>query len=125
MMAFHTLSKGATMTLRDVTRATAVGSRITIANTSLTRLIGLVGRRELDSGCGLLIRPSSGIHTFGMLFSIDVVALSKDLRVLRVWHRLGPFRMTSVNLKIHSMLELPAGQISNCQMQVGDQLELV
>jgi uncharacterized membrane protein (UPF0127 family) len=45
--------------------------------------------------------------------------------VLRVWHRLGPFRMTSIDLKIHSMLELPAGQISNCQMQVGDQLELV
>jgi uncharacterized membrane protein (UPF0127 family) len=124
-MAFHMLSKGATMTLTDITRATAVGTRITIANTSLTRLIGLVGRRELASGCGLLIRPSSGIHTFGMLFSIDVVALSKDLRVLRVWHRLGPFRMTSVNLKTHSMLELPAGQISNCQMQVGDQLELV
>ena len=125
VMAFHMLSKGATMTLTDITRATAVGTRITIANTSLTRLIGLVGRRELASGCGLLIRPSSGIHTFGMLFSIDVVALSKDLRVLRVWHRLGPFRMTSINLKIHSMLELPAGQISNCQMQVGDQLELV
>jgi uncharacterized membrane protein (UPF0127 family) len=125
VMAFHMLSKGATMTLTDITRATAVGTRITIANTSLTRLIGLVGRRELASGCGLLIRPSSGIHTFGMLFSIDVVALSKDLRVLRVWHRLGPFRVTSVNLKIHSMLELPAGQISNCQMQVGDQLELV
>ena len=125
VMAFHMLSKGATMTLTDITRATAVGTRITIANTSLTRLIGLVGRRELASGCGLLIRPSSGIHTFGMLFSIDVVALSKDLRVLRVWHRLGPFRVTSVNLKTHSMLELPAGQISNCQMQVGDQLELV
>src|ERR1700678_2496516 len=102
-----------TMTLRDITRATTVGTRITIANTSLTRLIGLVGRRELASGCGLLIRPSSGIHTFGMLFSIDVVALSKDLRVLRVWHRLDPFRMTSINLKIHSMLELPAGQIGN------------
>jgi uncharacterized protein len=113
------------MTLRDLTRATIVGTRITIADTSLTRLIGLVGRRGLDSGCGLLIRPSSGIHTFGMLFSIDVVALSKDLRVLKLWHRVAPFRMTSINLKIHSMLELPAGQISRCQMEVGDQLEFV
>ena len=123
VMAFHTLSKGATMTLRDITRGTAVGTRITIADTSLTRLVGLAGRRGLDSGCGLLIRPSSGIHTFGMLFSIDVVALSRDLRVLKLWHRLAPFRMTSIHLRIHSMLELPAGQIGNCQMQVGDQLE--
>jgi uncharacterized protein len=113
------------MALRDITRATSVGTRITIADTFLTRLIGLVGRTRLDSGCGLLIRPSSGIHTFGMSFSIDAVALSRDLRVLKLWHRLPPFRMTSIHLRTHSMLELPAGQISNCQMQVGDQLELV
>ena len=114
-----------TLKLRDITRATTVGTRITIADTSLTRLIGLAGRRGLDSGCGLLIRPSSGIHTFGMLFSIDVVALSRDLRVLKLWHRLAPFRMTTINLKTHSMLELPAGQISHCQIEVGDQLEWV
>lgn len=113
------------MNLRDITRATTVGTRITLADTSLTRLIGLAGRRGLDSGCGLLIRPSSGIHTFGMLFSIDAVALSKDLRVLKLWRRLAPFRMTSIHLKIHSMLELPAGQIDHCRMQVGDQLEFV
>jgi uncharacterized protein len=111
--------------LRNITRATTVGTRITIADTSLTRLIGLVGRRGLDSGCGLLIRPSSGVHTFGMLFAIDVVALSRDLRVLRLWQRLAPFRATSIHLKRHSMLELPAGQISNCEMEVGDQLEWV
>jgi uncharacterized membrane protein (UPF0127 family) len=111
------------MNLRNVTRATTVGTRITIADTSLSRLIGLAGRRRLGSGCGLLIRPSSGIHTFGMLFAIDVVALSRDLRVLKVWHRLAPFRMTSINLKTHSILELPAGQIIHCETQVGDQLE--
>jgi uncharacterized membrane protein (UPF0127 family) len=117
--------KGNTMALRDITRATTVCTRITIADTSLSRLVGLVGRRGLDSGCGLLIRPSSGIHTFGMLFSIDVVALSRGLQVLQLWHRLGPFRMTSIRLRTHSMLELPAGQICSCQMEVGDQLEFV
>jgi hypothetical protein len=101
-----------------------VGTRITVADTSLTRLIGLAGKRRLDAGCGLLIRPSSGIHTFGMLFPIDVVALSKNLRVLKLWHCLVPFRMTGVNLKTNSMLELPAGAISACDMRVGDQLEL-
>jgi len=114
-----------TMHLRNITRATTVGTRISIADTSLSRLIGLAGRRRLESGCGLLIRPSSGIHTFGMLFSIDVVALSQSLQVLKLWRRLGPFRVTSINLKTHSMLELPAGQISECQMEVGDQLKFV
>jgi uncharacterized protein len=113
------------MILRNVTRATTVGTRITLADTSLTRLIGLMGKRRLDSGCGLLIRPSSGIHTFGMLFSIDVVALSGSLRVQKLWRHLAPFRLTSINLKTYGMLELPAGQISKCQMEVGDQLEFV
>ena len=113
------------MNLIDTTRATMVGTRIVIADTSLTRLVGLLGKRRLDAGCGLLIRPSSGIHTFGMLFSIDVVALNKNLQVMKVWHRLAPFRITSVNLKTHSVLELPAGQIKNCRIEVGDQLEFV
>jgi uncharacterized membrane protein (UPF0127 family) len=113
------------MNLRNITRATTVGTRITIADTSLTRLLGLLGKRRLDAGCGLLIRPSSGVHTFGMLFSIDVVALSKNLQVLKLWPRLAPFRMTSVSLKTHSMLELPAGQIADCGMKVGDQLEFL
>ncbi len=111
------------MHLRNITRATTVGTRINLADSSLTRLIGLVGKRRLDAGCGLLIKPSSGIHTFGMLFAIDAVALSKDLRVLKLWHRLAPFRVTSIQLKTHCILELPAGQIRNCQIEIGDQLE--
>ena len=113
------------MILRNKTKAATIGARITIADTSLTRLIGLAGRKRLDAGCGLLIRPSSGIHTFGMLFAIDVVALSRKLEVIRLWHRFPPFRVTGISLKIHSVLELPAGEIGRCQIEVGDQLEFV
>jgi uncharacterized protein len=110
------------MNLRNLTRASTVGTQITVADTSLTRLVGLLGKRRLDAGCGLLIVPSSGIHTVGMMFSIDVVALNKSLQVLKLWHRLAPFRFTGIHWKTHSILELPAGQICNCLMKVGDQL---
>jgi hypothetical protein len=60
-----------------------------------------------------------------MRFAIDVVALSKDLRVLKLWHCLVPFRMTGLSFKTHSMLELPAGQILRCGTKVGDQIEIV
>jgi uncharacterized membrane protein (UPF0127 family) len=112
------------MTLSNKTKATLVGNRITIADNSLTRLIGLLGKRKLDAGCGLLIRPSSGIHTFGMLFTIDVIALSRSLQVMKVWPRLQPWRATSINFKVHSVLELAEGQIQACGIAVGDQLEL-
>jgi uncharacterized membrane protein (UPF0127 family) len=117
--------EGEAVILRNNTKAATIGTRITIADTSLTRLVGLAGRRRLDAGCGLLIRPSSGIHTFGMLFAIDVVALDKKLQVVKLWHRLRPFRVTSVSLKIHSVLELPAGEISKCRIELGDRLEFV
>jgi uncharacterized protein len=113
------------MHLVDVTKATIVATQMSVADTFTARLIGLAGRRKLDAGCGLLIKPSSGVHTFGMLFAIDVVALDRDLQVLKLWHRLPPFRITSIDLSIHSMLELPAGQIHNCLIEVGDQLSVV
>jgi uncharacterized membrane protein (UPF0127 family) len=117
--------EGKKIELRDRTSATTVGTRIAIADTPFTRLVGLIGRRRLDAGCGLLIRPSCGIHTFGMLFSIDVVALDRRLRVVKVWPRLAPFRVTSIHRKAHSFLELPAGQIGHSRIKVGDQLEFV
>jgi hypothetical protein len=111
--------------LRDRTSGTTIGTEITIADTPSTRLVGLLGRKQLKAGCGLLIRPSCGIHTFGMLFPIDAVALDRSLRVVKVWPRLPPFRVTGIHRKAHSFLELPAGQISHCRIKVGDQLEFV
>lgn len=70
------------------------------------------------------IRPSSGVHTFGMAFSIDVVGLDRDLKVIKLWSCLRPFRLTSVSFKLKSVLELPCGVISDSQMQVGDQLQI-
>jgi uncharacterized membrane protein (UPF0127 family) len=87
-------------------------------------MFGLLGRRGLGAGGGLWIKPSSGVHTFGMSFGIDVVGLDRALKVIRLWRCLPPFRVTSVSLKLKSVIELPCGVISNSLMQVGDQLEI-
>jgi uncharacterized protein len=105
-------------------KAVTIGSRIGLADTSLSRLFGLLGKRGLEPGCGILIRPSSGVHTFFMMFSIDVVAIDRSLKVVRVWKRLKPFRVTSVSLKIHSVIELAPGQIDACGIEPGDQLSI-
>jgi hypothetical protein len=87
-------------------------------------MFGLLGRRGLDAGGGLWIKPSSGVHTFGMAFKIDVVGLDGDLKVIKLWRCLAPFRVTSVSLKVKSVLELPCGIISQSQMQLGDQMHI-
>jgi uncharacterized membrane protein (UPF0127 family) len=101
-----------------------IGTRIILANTFSSRLVGLLGKSRLDAGCGVLIKPSAGVHTFGMLFTIDIVALNKDLRVLKIWPRLAPFRITSISLKTACVLELAAGEIERCGIEPGDQLEI-
>ena len=108
----------------NTTRGTIVGDSIELADTSLKRMFGLLGRRGLDAGGGLWIKPSSGVHTFGMSFKIDVVALDRELKVIKLWRCLVPFRVTSVSFKMKSVLELPCGTIAQSQTKVGDQLDI-
>jgi uncharacterized membrane protein (UPF0127 family) len=108
----------------NTTRGTIVGDSIELADTSLKRMFGLLGRRGLDAGGGLWIKPSSGVHTFGMAFKIDVVGLDRDLKVIKLWRCLVPFRVTSVSLKLKSVIELPCGTIKKTQIQLGDQMEI-
>ncbi len=113
------------VTIRNVTRGTVIGTRIAVADSFLTRLIGLLGRRRLETDTGLWILPSSGVHTFGMLFPIDVIALDRRLFVCAVWPKLGPFRISGVSWRIRSVVELPSGSIQRADIQRGDQLEVL
>ena len=108
----------------NTTRDTAVGESVELANTSLKRMVGLLGRRGLDAGGGLWIKPSSGVHTFGMAFKIDVVGLDRDLKVIKLWRCLAPFRLTAVSMKLRSVLELPCGTIARSQIHIGDQIQI-
>ena len=101
-----------------------VGSEIRVAATAWSRLVGLLGEAGLDPGGDLFILPSSGVHTWGMLFPIDVVALDHRMRVLGVWERVGGFRIAAVGWKTRSVLELPVGTIRRSRIEVNDQLAI-
>ena len=108
--------------IRNQTKDTSLGNQITRADTGVTRLFGLLGKRKLEAGTGLLIVPSSGVHTIGMRFPIDIVALDRGMRVRGVWEKVGAFRLAGLSWKTRSVLELPAGTIRESQTEVGDQL---
>ena len=101
-----------------------VGSEIRIATTAWSRLKGLLGEVGLNPGGGLYIVPTSGLHTWGMLFPIDVVALDRRMRVLGVWERVGGFRIAALGWKTRSVLELPVGAIRRSGLEVNDQLAI-
>ena len=104
-------------------RQSVLGDRIGVADTTLTRFVGLMGRGSLAPGHGLIIRPSNGVHTLWMRFSIDVLLLDKQNRVLSAYRNLRPFRITAINWKASSALELPTGTIAATNTQLGDQLQ--
>jgi len=110
--------------IANLTRGTLLGAHIQVAENARARAIGLLGQRRLDPGGGLLIDPSSGIHTFGMRFSIDVVAVDRHLCVRGVREALGAFRIAGLSWKTSCVVELPVGAIRESATQPGDQLEL-
>ena len=108
---------------KNVTRGTVVGECIRVAETGLTRIVGLLGERELPPGDGLLIVPSQGVHTLGMRFAIDVVVLDGMWNVIAIRYNLRPFRMTRVYWKAAAVLELRSGALHSSSTMVGDTIE--
>ncbi len=105
------------------TRRICLASEVDLADNLWMRMKGLLGCKSLAPEKGLWIRPSQGIHTIGMSFPIDVAYLDRQDRVLRLYHRLAPFRIAAVSMKVRSILELPAGTLSRTGTAVGDALE--
>ncbi len=110
----------------NATRQTFLATNATVANTYLSRLVGLLGRtrRWARPGQGLWIVPSCGVHTIGMLFSIDLVFLDRGRQVVHLEESVAPFRISKVSLKSTSVVELPPHTIFRTRTQVGDRLEI-
>ena len=98
-----------------------VCERCVLADSPLRRMRGLLGRKKLDSGHGILIRPAPAIHTWFMRFAIDVVFLDRELRILKIKQQIRPWR-AAARWRAHSALELPAGECERLRLQVGDRL---
>ena len=106
----------------NASRGTVLGECVRVADTGLTRIVGLLGERRLSPGDGLLIVPCQGVHTLGMLFPIDVVVLDGQWNVLALRRRMKQFRMTRVFWRAAAVLELPSGTLDSTSTAVGDTL---
>ncbi len=108
------------------TQETFVATSVKRADSYFTRLVGLLGKtkRWARDGAGLWIVPSSGVHTIGMLFPIDVIFLDKNKVVIHLEEHLRPFRVSKVSLKAFSVLELPPHTIYGSKTAIGDQFEI-
>lgn len=102
------------------TKGVALAHRARISCTFGTRLVGLLGRRCLERGEGMILIPCSSIHTFFMRFPIDVLFLDGESRVVFLAKGLKPFRVSPLVLGARCAIELPAGTIEETGTEKGD-----
>lgn len=104
------------------TRETFLAFRVRVADSMLSRMIGLLGRRALQPDSGVWIVPANAVHTIGMLFAFDLVLIDKDFKVVGLRELVRPFSVTRPSFRAESVIELPAHTIFRSHTEIGDQL---
>jgi hypothetical protein len=107
------------------TRGTLLCARLEDAGGLAGQSRGLLGRDRLDPDEGMLfvrgrLEPFMCMHMLFMRFAIDVVFLDRNDRVVRVSHRLRPWRISPLVFKARRALELAVGTAVRSGTAVGD-----
>lgn len=97
-------------------------SQVLLANSFWSRLKGLLGRKHLAPEEGLLIQPCNSVHTLGMSFSIGVLFLDAEQRILHLIPSLPPGRLSPVVRGSRQVLELHPQTLHQAALHKGQQL---
>lgn len=111
------------VTLRNNTRDTTI-ARAEWRGSMLGRARGLLGKKGLAHGEGIVISPCTSVHMFFMRFGLDVVYIDRDYQVVKAVRDLKPFRVSFGGRGAHIAIELPVGTIEAAKIERGDQLEI-
>lgn len=93
-----------------------------IADNFFSRFLGLIGSNALQNKEGLLISPCQQIHTHFMGYSVDVIFLDRQHRVLHTVINMKPWKMTKYVKNAYYVLEIAEKCGQN--IKVGDTLTL-
>lgn len=98
-----------------------VAESVVVADSTGRRLRGLLGKRDLPAGHGVLLRPAWSIHTAFMRFPIDVVFLDADQVVVKIVPSLPAFKTASCR-GAREVVELRAGECTRRGLSLGDRV---
>jgi len=110
----------ATLTLRRED-GRIVCERVVVADRAHRRMRGLLGRKYLRQGEGMVLRPGWSIHTAFMRFPIDAVFLDADQVVIKIEHEVGQWRTVSCR-GAREVVEMSAGECRRRGLEVGDRV---
>ena len=113
------------MRIYNKTQNTFLARHAKIADTSVSRMVGLLNRNSLPEGEALLITHCQSIHMCFMKFSIDAIFVDKNNRVVGLVEGIKPFQLSKIFWKASFVVEVPVGTIIKTKTVIGDQLEMV
>ncbi len=93
--------------------------KLIVAYSLYSRLKGLMFKREIQKDQAMMINNCNCVHTFFMRFSIDILYLDKEFKVIAV-RQLKPFRLSMPVKGAVKVVELQAGLIEYFEIKVGD-----
>lgn len=100
-----------------------ISSHVVMADRFITRLTGLMRKKEMSFESALVLKPCSQVHTFFMRFNIDILFLNRDFRVKHVIENMRSWRISRLVWGAHCAVELPGGTLRN-RVLPGDTLKL-
>ena len=94
-------------------------STVLVADRATERMRGLLGRRELPAGSGMLLKPCGSLHTLGMRFSLDVIYFDADWRILKTVRNLPPWHFSIGGWRARAALEMQSGWFDFAALAAG------
>jgi len=113
-----------TCSLVNVRTGSVIADVVEPALDSKTRRKGLLGRDALNDSHALVLAPCGSVHTFGMRFPIDVIALDQQGVIIDRVVEMKPWRIRLPRRGTAGVLELRAGALDATGTQVGHRIEL-
>ena len=107
---------------KNMNNGAVLADRVGVAATHADRAVGLLKHRSLEPGEALWIVPSRGVHTCGMRFAIDLIALDDRGVVIDRVERLRPWRIRLPRRGTAGVLELEAGALERSGTAVGHRI---
>lgn len=108
--------------VRNIDKGTTLVTNGKLASSLWARFAGLMMRKGVAEGGGLLLTGSASIHSWFMRFRFDAIFLDRESRVVKVVHAMGPWWFALGGRGAKDCLELPAGVAERTNTAKGDVL---
>lgn len=109
--------------IKAVVNGQVICEKVEVADTFFKRFMGLMYRKSMEEGHGLLLAPCNEIHTFGMKFPIDTITISGDNKIRYLDRDVAPNKVRPIVKDGKKVLELLSGTIDKYGLELGDKVE--